>query len=153
MDNPKGRIQSLLRDDDGMRAVVDIDVAAVCPRCAAGKGCGAGLLSDAGGPRQVEVLVPPGLHVEEGDLVEVTLAPNRLLGAALIVYGLPLAGAIAAAALSYALRLGDVAAAVAAVAGLMTGLQIGRRRLSRDSCLSRFVPTIGKRVHETRTAG
>ncbi|MDH3532210.1 MAG: SoxR reducing system RseC family protein [Gammaproteobacteria bacterium] len=153
MDNPQGRVQSLRNDESGTLAVVSIDVAAVCPRCAAGKGCGAGIAGSAGHPRQVEALVPPGLDIREGDLVEVTLAPNRLLRAALIVYGLPLAGAVAAATLAYALALGDVAAAVAALAGVLAGLQIGRWRLGRDSCLSRFVPTIHRRQRDdTRAA-
>lgn len=153
MNNPQGRIRSLLRDDNGVRAVVDIEMAAVCPRCVAGKGCGAGLASSAGRPRQVEALVPPGLDISEGDLVEVTLMPNRLLRASLIVYGLPLAGAIAAATFSYALALGDVAAAVAAIAGVLAGLGVGRWRLSRNGCVSRFVPTIDSRLHDTRAAG
>lgn len=153
MDNPTGRIQSVVSDERGIRAVVGIDVAAACPRCAAGKGCGAGLSSAAARERQVEASVRPGLDIATGDLVEVTLAPGNLLRAALIVYGLPMAGAVTAAALAYGLRLGDAAAAFAALGGLVAGLLAGRWRLQRNACLSRFVPTVDKRLHETRAAG
>jgi len=153
MDNPQGRIQSLRGDESGMHAVVGIDVAAACPRCAAGKGCGAGLFTDTGRQRQVEATVRPGLQLAEGDLVEVTLAPDNLLRAALIVYGLPMAGAVVGAMLAYALSLGDVGAAVAALAGLVAGLLLGRWRLRRQDCLSRFVPTVDKRLPGVRAAG
>ena len=153
MENPQGRIQSLQGEQDSMRAVVGIDVAAACPRCAAGKGCGAGLFVDTGRRRQVEAAVRPGLQLVEGDLVEVALAPDNLLRAALIVYGLPMAGAIIGAILAYALSLGDISAAVAALAGLVTGLLLGRWRLRQEDCLSRFGPTGARRLSDVRTAG
>lgn len=148
MDNPQGRIQSLVSDANGTRAVVGIDVAAACPRCRAGKGCGAGLFSDAGRQRDVEASIAAGLELREGDLVEVALAPHNLLRAALIVYGLPLAGAVAAAALAYGLAMNDVTAAVAALVGVAAGLVSGRWRLRREACLSRFVPTVARRLSE-----
>lgn len=153
MDNPQGRIQSLSGVENHLRAVVGIDAAAACPRCAAGKGCGAGLFADTGRERRVEASVRPGLQLKEGDLVEVALAPDNLLRAALIVYGLPMAGAVIAALLAYALSLGDVGAALAALAGLVAGLLLGRWRLRREDCLSRFVPTVDKRLPEARAAG
>ena len=153
MDNPQGRIQSLSGGEQGVRAIVGIDVAIACPRCAAGKGCGAGLFADTGRERRVEAAVRPGLQVAEGDLVEVVLAPDNLLRAALIVYGLPMAGAIVGALLAYALSLGDVAAALAALAGLILGLLLGRWRLRQEDCLSRFVPTVDKRLTSTSAAG
>ena len=44
MENPTGRVVSLVDKRSGARAVVEVDAASACPRCAAGKGCGAGLL-------------------------------------------------------------------------------------------------------------
>lgn len=153
MDNPRGRIQSLQSDANGLRAVVGIDVAAVCPRCAAGKGCGAGIFVDTGRQRHVEAVVRPGLKLQEGDLVEVSLAPDNLLRAALIVYGLPMAGAILAAALAFGLGLSELFAAMSALAGLGTGLLVGRWRLQREDCLSRFVPMVDKRLGDAVAAG
>jgi sigma-E factor negative regulatory protein RseC len=148
MDNPQGRIQSLVHDEHGEHAVVGVDALVVCARCAAGKGCGAGLFGSSSRLRQIEVSVPQGLQVSEGDLVEIAMAPNNLLRASLIVYGLPLVGAVLAAALAFGLQLGDVAASAAALAGLGAGLVYGRWMLQREACLSRFIPRIERKLTE-----
>lgn len=142
MDNPKGRVVSLVDSADGVRAIVNVDVAVACPRCAAGKGCGAGLLTGSGGDRQVEATIRSGLDIAENDVVEISLAPDNLLRAAVIVYGLPMFGAVAAAAIAYVLSLGDAAAAVAALSGLGLGLAVSRWRLRRTACLRRFIPSV-----------
>ena len=138
---------SLVDSVDGVRAVVDVEVAAACPRCASGKGCGAGVFTTYEGLAQaVEVSVPAGLDLLEGDVVEISLAPNNLLQAAKLVYGLPMLGAILGAALAYGFAFGDAAAAAAALVGLGAGLVVSRRRLMRSSCLRRFVPVVERRV-------
>ena len=146
MDNPTGKIQSLIASNGDVRAVVEVDVSAACPRCAAGKGCGAGLFTGSSRKRQVEAIVGEHLSLVEGDSVEIRLASENLLNAALIVYGIPLSGAMVAAGLAYLLRLGDSAAAVAAVVGLGSGLLIGRWYLSRGECIENFVPYVEKRL-------
>ncbi len=148
MKNPTGRIVSFVDGAAGVSAVVDVDIEAACPRCAAGKGCGAGLYGARSGKRQVEASLLPGLNVAEGDVVEIALASDNLLQAAFIVYGLPLLGALAAAALAFGFSLGDAAAAVAALAGLALGLLAGRWRLRQTACLRRFVPTVEKRLND-----
>ena len=153
MDNPRGTIESLRRDERGVHAIVGVDAAAACPRCAAGRGCGAGILVGSGARRHVEAVVRPGLELQEGDLVEIELAPDDLLRAALIVYGLPLAGALLGVAIAYALGAKDIAAVTAALAGLVAGLLLGRSRLRQKRCLSRFVPRISKPLAGTSTAG
>lgn len=142
MHKPQGQVLSFVHDDLGSRAVVDVVAGVACPRCASGKGCGAALFANAG--RRVEASVPEDLIVSAGDVVEISLAPDNLLRAALIVYGIPLLGALLAAAVAYGFSLGDVAAAVAALAGLFSGLVIARRRLDRQRCLRQFIPTISK---------
>jgi len=137
---------SLVDSTNGARAVVIVDVAAACPRCAAGKGCGAGLFASGGSNRQIEATIRPGLDIAEEDIVEIVLAPDNLLQAAIIVYGLPMLGAVGAAAIAYALSLGDAAAAVAALLGLGSGLAISRWRLRQTDCLQRFVPIIERRL-------
>ncbi len=89
--------------------------------------------------------------MSEGDLVELSLPPDNLLRAAVLVYGLPLAGAIGGAALAYGSGLGDAGAALLALAGVAVGLAAGRMRLRREACLRHFVPTIGKRLSGTQT--
>ena len=146
MDNPTGKIQSLIASDGAVRAVVEVDVSAACPRCAAGKGCGAGLFTGSNRKRRVEAIVGKHISLAEGDSVEISLASENLLNAALIVYGIPLFGAVTAAGLAYLLQLGDSAAAVAAVLGLGFGLLVGRWRLSRSECIENFVPYVEKRL-------
>ena len=137
---------SLVDSSNGARAVVAVDLASACPRCAAGKGCGAGLFASGGSDRQVEATIRPGLDIAADDLVEIALAPDNLLQAAIIVYGLPMLGAVVAAAIAYALSLGDAAAAVAALLGLGSGLALSRWRLRQTACLQRFVPSIERRL-------
>lgn len=146
MNNPTGTIVSILEGGADVSAVVHVDTTISCPRCAAGKGCGAALLGAGSDSRQVEASIRPGLSVVAGDVVEIALAPDNLLEAAIIVYGLPLIGGVAAAALAFGLSLGDAAAAVAVLAGLGMGVFAGRRRLRQTQCLQRFIPTVVKRV-------
>ena len=141
MTNPTGRVVSLVDSHDGARAIVAVRAAA-CPRCAAGKGCGAGVFSAGSKDREVEAQVPHGLDVAVGDVVELALAPNNILRAAKIVYGYPMAGAIAGAALAWGLGFGDTAAALSALVGLLGGLAAGRRRLGESGCLAEFTPQI-----------
>ena len=134
MDNPRGKIVSLVDSVGGAHAIVEVDDAPQCPRCAAGKGCGAAVFA-VRGARRLEVEVPPGIAARVDDVVEVALAPHNLLRAAVIVYGLPLLGA-------YALDFTDAGAAIAALVGLGGGLMASRYRLQQASCLRRFTPTV-----------
>jgi len=144
MDIPKGTVVSLVSRAGDMHATINVDVMTACPRCASGKGCGAGILAAGSRTRQLQVLVDPDLGLAEGDVVDLTLAPRNILRAALIVYGLPMLGAIVGAAIAYAYSLGDTGAAFAALMGLATGLLLGRWRLRQTSCLQQFMPTIGR---------
>ncbi len=146
MDNPRGTVLSLVDSADGVHAIVNVEAAAVCPRCAAGKGCGAGLFGSSGGERQVEASIRPGVRIATNDIVEITLAPASLLRAALIVYGLPMLGAGIGAVIAYSMSLSDAAAALLAVAGLACGLLLGRWRLSKAVCLRRYLPMVERRV-------
>ena len=140
---------SLVDSADGARAIVDIEIVASCPRCASGKGCGAGIFTaNTGSAQPVEASVRSGLDLSEGDVVEISLAPDNLLHAAIIVYGLPMVGAIIGAVLAYGFSFGDAAAALAALTGLGAGLIVSRWRLRQRSCLRRFVPVVERRVAE-----
>ena len=127
-------------------AVVEVAASLRCARCASGKGCGAGLLGGDDRPRRVDALIAGGLDVREGDEVRVELAPDSLLHAALIVYGLPLAGAVIGAGIAYLAGGDDLGAAIAALLGLAAGMAAGRRRLRRAACLRRFTPTVTARL-------
>jgi len=94
MDNPRGRILSLTHDANPPRAVVEVTTSLRCARCVAGKGCGAGLIGGSSEPRRIDAQVASGLDLREGDEVRIELAPDDLLHASLLAYGLPLAGAV-----------------------------------------------------------
>ena len=146
MTDPRGTIVRIIRDGRGNRALVDVEATAVCSRCAAGRGCGAGLFAGRQGTRRVELEIAPDRGFAEGDVVALELAPANILRAALIVYGLPLAGAALGAALAYSLIPGDAAAAAMALVGLFTGAMVARQRLANEACLARFTPTVARAV-------
>ena len=150
MKNPQGTIVAISRDAEGARAVVEVETRAVCARCAAGRGCGAGIFAGRSGYRRLDVTIGEDLGLSEGDVVSIELAPGNVLRAALIVYGMPLAGAIAGATLAYLTALGDGGAAALAIGGLFAGAMIGRRRLGHESCLARFTPTVSRRAGSLR---
>lgn len=142
MENPRGRVLTV--DTDKPAAVVEVAAAFKCARCASGKGCGAGLLNDDTRRRRVDARIASGIDVHAGDEVRIQLAPRHLLDAALIVYGMPLGGALAGAAIAYALGLGDLYAVFAALGGIAAGVIIARRRLRGVLC--DFTPTIVERL-------
>lgn len=151
MNSAEGQIRSFVEGNFGIRAIIDVDVAAACPRCASGKGCGAALFTESS--RQVEASIPPEMSLLVGDFVEVSLSSDNLLRAALIVYGVPLISALLPVALAYALSFSDVAASLAALAGLLFGVTIARRWVESDRCLQRFMPTISRRLDQSEVLG
>lgn len=146
MDNPVGTIQTIDYGPDEHRLTVAVDVSTACPRCAAGKGCGAGIFSGRERTRRVDAVANQSQILAVGDTVQLQLTETSLLSAASFVYGIPLAGALGAAALAYGLRLGDAAAAVAALVGLGLGVLIARWRLAEPNCLRRFVPRVQEKL-------
>jgi positive regulator of sigma E activity len=73
--------------------------------------------------------VPPTLELRPGQPVSLRLREQTLLGAALLVYGQPLAGAAIASGAAWLAGFGDPAAVLAALAGLVAGIATARRRL------------------------
>jgi sigma-E factor negative regulatory protein RseC len=137
-----GHVVSVHSDESGTRAIVEVASAVVCARCESGKGCGAGLLGRQSKDRRVEAVVMENLSVENGDLVSIALAPRNILRAAMIVYGYPLAGAVAAAILAYGTGLGDAYGALVSLIGLVTGIVLAKIRLGNSRCLRDFTPTV-----------
>lgn len=132
--------------------LVSVENQAACPRCAAGKGCGAGIFTSNTKERRLQVPLSPDLKVREGDRVRLSLGSSHLLKATFLAYGLPLFGLVAATGTGWLLfgPLSDATAIVFAVAGLLTGVIVGRRHLQRDHCLMHFVPTIAEHVGTRR---
>lgn len=145
MDSPIGIIVAI----GPASATVTVARMAACRRCAAGKGCGAGLLGGSATSAVLEVPLSPASGLREGDEVRLTLEPAHLLRATMLVYGLPLVGIILSLTAGWLLSrpLSDAAAIVYAICGLAAGLYAGRRQLQRHECLTRFIPRIEGRAN------
>jgi len=140
MESAVGRISAL---DRGV-ATVTVESPIACKRCAAGKGCGAGIFQDGNRAREVRVVVPAELQARVGDAIELTIGPKYLLRAAMLAYGLPLICLVSFPALAWLLggNPGDGPGIILALAGLLAGLSIGRRILKRESVCEQFIPAV-----------
>lgn len=144
MDSPVATIISI---NNGL-ATVSVERTVACARCAAGKGCGAGLLGGQRTPARLELPAPENMRLAVGDRVNLELLPANLLEASLLVYGLPLAGVVVALSAGWMIAgtLSDAYAIVLAIAGLLAGWAAARYRIKRNRCLQRLVPKIAMRA-------
>lgn len=144
MDAPIATITSL----SGGLATLSVARAEVCARCAAGKGCGAGLLGVDQTPAKIVVQVPESMNLDVGDQVTLELSPDSLLKASMLVYGLPLAGVLSILLLGWIVAgpLSDALAVALALVGMLAGLITGRAKLGRNRCLEQFMPSISSRL-------
>ncbi len=144
MDNPQGRVLAVDFATAPPSATVEVTSAVVCERCASGKGCGAGLLGTSGGNRSIEARIAPGVAIDIGDEVSIDLAPRNLLHVALVVYGLPLGGALLGAGIAYAIGLADLHAALASLGGIVAGFLLARQLLGNCDFTPTIVDTVAK---------
>ena len=138
-----GRVVSVAPAAGGGRvAIVEVDAAYACARCASGRGCGAGVFGSQRS-RRVEAELRGLVEVSEGDRVAIHLSGIDLLPAAVMVYGWPLAGAATGSLLvSFGPWASDAVAAAGALLGLLAGALLARRRLRSRDCLARFRPVV-----------
>jgi sigma-E factor negative regulatory protein RseC len=128
----------------GNEALVEVTDRNVCPRCAAGNGCGAGIFGVDKEPVSLTVRIDDGVRIASGDQVRLSLAPEDLVRASLYAYGAPLAGLLLAAGLTFLLvdPLSDLLAVLVSMAGLLAGGVAGRMLAHRNACVSRISPSI-----------
>lgn len=93
-----------------------------CGGCSAAAGCGTSVLASWFGNRAARLQVEDRLGVQVGDSVVIGISDATLTKASLAAYLLPLAALIGAAWAAKAAGAGEVAAALAALAGLGAGL-------------------------------
>ena len=146
MEQATGHVIALESGSATLHAEVEVSAAVACARCAAGRGCGAGLLGASEKHRRVQARIAAGVDVQEGDAVRIELSHRQLLRASWLAYGLPLVAAVSATGIAYFFGLDDSYAVVAAVVGLAVGFLVARRQLSSAACLYRFTPTIVARL-------
>lgn len=112
----------------GDRVWVQTIRTSACESCSARNGCGQRALAGVSGGRANQVLVPNSLGARVGDEVTVAISESALLGASLLVYGLPLILMVLGAVFGHQFSGGDDAAAMlGAAAGLAAGFTIARR--------------------------
>lgn len=92
-----------------------------CGRCHEEGGCGNSAES-----RCDEFVVLDALDARPGDRVRIEIPEGVALRAALLAYGLPLAGVLIGAGLGYVLYGSDLAGVAGAVAGFIAGLAVLR---------------------------
>jgi sigma-E factor negative regulatory protein RseC len=128
---------------DGI-ASVRVTTAIGCPRCAAGKGCGAGLLMPDERDTELSVSVPEGATLHQGDTVTLSIAPKYLLRAAFLGYGLPLLGLVAAVGFASLTGFGtsDIAPVFFGTAGLVAGILAGRHFSASAGACEQFTPRL-----------
>ena len=126
-----GRVVGLRNGDSPDRrvALIAVEPVSACRRCMQGRGCGAGLLY-ASGSTEIAVSAPSGLVLAPGDVVELRLPAAALLRAALLAYGLPLAGLLLGASSAALTGAGELVTVTAAGVGMLAGVLAARRRLS-----------------------
>ncbi len=138
MEQARGHI-SAIHDD---HVTVEVNTASFCPRCAAGKGCGAGLIGSDSGPRHVDVSLPEHVDLVEGAEVTLELEPQSVLRAAVVVYGVPLLIMAVVSVVAVLLGWSDLVSAAVMVGAGVLGVSVSRRRLQRSNCLKQFTPVI-----------
>lgn len=135
---------------EGIVASVEHDVAIVtvakggCSACGKKAACGIGKLA-AGAPTSlVRVPAPPGMVLRAGDPVTVMVGEAALTRAALLGYLFPATAIVVGAGLGQAIYGTDMAAATAALAGVIIAL-FTTRRLGCASAQSLAPLTLNKR--------
>lgn len=140
MNSITGQIVSL---EDGF-ARVDVPSSALCSRCAAGRGCGAGLFGSGSAQQFVDVSLPAVNHFRVGDKVTIGIESSSLLQASWLAYGFPLAGALLFIGLGLITTrpLGDWSAAGLALSGMAAGWLLSRAKLGKPQCARKFRPVL-----------
>lgn len=133
---------------DGFHAWVACRAQQDCARCAAGQGCGGGILGRWLGDRLHRVRAVHDGGVRVGDCVVIGVDERVILFAALLVYGVPLAALLAGALLGQLLAGHDAGALAGLLAGLLGGF-LWVRYFSRKMPVQRWSqPAVLRRVPE-----
>ncbi|MEX0900198.1 MAG: SoxR reducing system RseC family protein [Gammaproteobacteria bacterium] len=140
--------QAEVTEVDGQYAWVACRAQQDCARCAAGQGCGGGLLGRWLGNRLQRVRVTHDGSVRVGECVVIGVDDRVVLRAAAIVYGVPLVALGAGALIGEAVSGSDAGAFGGLVMGLAAGF-LWVRSFSRKIPVQRwFQPAVLRRAPE-----
>ncbi|WP_405234639.1 SoxR reducing system RseC family protein [Lentisalinibacter salinarum] len=133
-----GRVEAV----DGHTVVVRVATAGSCARCARGEGCGFGFAAARAGEGRLVLPLPPDYRPEPGDTVRVALEQRGLAGAAVAVYGIPLAGLLAGSAAASLLGIGEPATVGLAFGAFAAALPLARATSRRMDAAGRCRPRL-----------
>ena len=140
--------QAEVTEVDGGHAWVACRAQQDCARCAAGNGCGGGLLGRWLGDRLQRIRVTHDGSVRVGECVVIGIDARVVLHAAGVVYGVPLVAMVAGALAGDAAFGSDAGAFAGLVAGLAAGF-LWVRAFSRKMPVQRwFQPAVLRRAPE-----
>ncbi len=132
------------------QVLVEVPRRSSCSACGSAGGCGVSTLAKLFGGGSTRLAVSDGLGLRPGDQVVVGIGDGTLVQASLLAYLLPILAMAAAAILAGQAGGGDLASALAAVAGLGIGL-LGSARLTASPRLrGSFQPVLIRRVAPTQ---
>lgn len=130
----------------GDRLRVCIEPGIGCARCAAGEGCGQGLVGamrGASGPVELWVTLPAEENAEPGGTVMLAMPPERLLGGSALIYLAPLAGLLVGALSARFMAPGvEWMTVLAGVSGLVAAFALTRQWLGRHDRNGLFEPSV-----------
>jgi len=124
-----GVVCELRRTASGALVQVRVEAARNCPRCAAGRGCGAGLFTRRSRIALLDVSCGADSGLAIGQPVTLSVAGHPLFRIALTAYGLPLAGIVLASGAAWLAGVGESFAILAAAGGLGASAGLARCRL------------------------
>lgn len=116
-----------------------------CSHCGSSGSCGVSSLSKLFGVQRVQMRLPDSLGVSPGEDIVIGLSERRLVGAAAMIYMVPLLLMIAAALAGVHLQQGQVAVAMLSLAGLVAGLWLARCRADNAEMVQRYSPVMLKK--------
>ncbi|MCK8514747.1 SoxR reducing system RseC family protein [Methylonatrum kenyense] len=137
------REAQVIRVDRGA-AIVELIDSAGCGGCEAKGSCGVGLLGRVFRRKPTRFTISLSEPLSEGDRVTLGLHPGALMFAAVLGFGLPLAGLLLGSTLATLLvpQMSDFAALLGGLAGLVLGLAVVRWRFHRSRNDPRFQPVL-----------
>ena len=80
--------------------------------------------------RQINIRIPAGMSLKAGDQVRLVISSRQLLNAAVLAYGVPLAGLLMAAGVGWLVTGDDRLSALTGAAGLIAGVWMSRRQVA-----------------------
>ena len=131
-------------------AWVQCESQAGCQRCAAGKGCGAGLFAGLLRGRLSHVKAVFREPLKVGDLVMIGIAESALLGAAILLYIIPLVGLFVVAWLGGVAYPGnkELAVFIGGVTGFMVSWMVIRHAARNQQWARLFQPVVVQTLAE-----